>query len=116
MEEEFKKIKSSRASQDIFDDLEVKAYGEMQSFQDVAKTLVKGEQLLIVKVFDESVKDEVVKTLTRSEMDIEVQMEGKDIRIKMGQGKAEHVANALKTIKNLVDDCKKDLRMQRNKM
>ena len=72
MEDEFKSIKSSRASQDLFDDLEVKAYGEMQSFQDVAQTIVKGEQLLIIKVFDDSVKDEVVKSLTRCDMDIEV--------------------------------------------
>ena len=43
-----------------------------------------------MKVYDESVKDEVLKTLTRVDMDIEVQMEGKDIRVKMGIGKKEH--------------------------
>ena len=46
--------------------------------------------MLSVKVFDESVKEEVIKTLKRSEMDIEVSMEGKDIRVKMGLGKKEH--------------------------
>ena len=45
---------------------------------------------MTVKVFDESVKDEVLKSLTRADMDIEVQMEGKDIRVKMGLGKKEH--------------------------
>ena len=43
MEEEYSQIKSSRASADLFDDLEVKAYGEMQPFQEVAQTIVKGD-------------------------------------------------------------------------
>ena len=45
---------------------------------------------MTVKVFDESVKEEVMKSLARSEMDIDVQMEGKDIRVKMGLGKKDH--------------------------
>ena len=43
MEEQFSAIKSSRAQADLFDDVEVKAYGEMQCFQDLAQTIVKGE-------------------------------------------------------------------------
>jgi len=65
---------------------------------------------LTVKVFDESVKDEVLKALTRSNMDIEVQMEGKDIRVKMGLGKKEHVEQAMKKIKEMGDDAKKNIR------
>ena len=89
-EDDLKTIKSGRATNDVFDDLEVKAYGEMQSFGDLCQTIVRGNQILTVKVYDESVKDEVVKALNRSNMDIEVQMEGKDIRVKMGLGKKEH--------------------------
>ena len=42
-----------------------------------------------IKVFDETVKDDVLKALNRSELDIEVQMEGKDIKVKLGLGKKE---------------------------
>jgi ribosome recycling factor len=83
-------IKSGRASNDIFDELEVNAYGEMHPFGDLTQTIVRGNQVLSVKVFDESVKDEVLKSLTRCDMDIEVSMEGKDIKVKMGLGKKEH--------------------------
>ena len=72
LEDELKTIKSGRASNDIFDDLEVKAYGEFHPFGDLCQTIVRGNQLLTVKVFDESVKDEVIKALTRAELDIEV--------------------------------------------
>lgn len=99
LDEELSAIKSGRASRDIFDDLEVKAYGEMQMFCDVAQTVVQGQQNLIVKVFDESVKDEILKSLQRSEFDVNVQMEGKDIRVKLGTSRKEHIAAGLKKVK-----------------
>ena len=110
LEDQLKTVKSDRASNDIFDDIEVKAYGEFHPFGDLCQTIVRGNQILTVKVFDESVKDEVLKALTRSNMDIEVQMEGKDIRVKMGLGKKEHVEQAMKKIKEMGDDAKKNIR------
>ena len=116
LEEDLKSIKSGRASNDIFDDLEVKAYGEFHPFGDLCQTIVRGNQLLTVKVFDESVKDEVIKSLTRAELDIEVQMEGKDIKVKMGLGKKEHQAQALKKIKDLGEEYKRNVRQARQEM
>lgn len=63
LEETLANIKSGRASTKIFDDLEIKAYGETQLFVDLAQTVVQGSNNLIVKVFDEGVKDEVLKAL-----------------------------------------------------
>ena len=40
MEEELSKVNSGRASPQIFNDLEVKAYGEMYPFGDLATTVV----------------------------------------------------------------------------
>ena len=48
-------------------------------------------------------KDEVVKSLNRSEMDIEVQMEGKDIKVRLGLGKKEHTEKSLKILKTATD-------------
>jgi ribosome recycling factor len=42
LEVQLKSIKTGRATNDIFDDLEVKAYGESQKFGDLCKTIVKG--------------------------------------------------------------------------
>lgn len=56
-------IKSGRASPTIFNDIEVNAYGEKQLLGDLATTVVQGSNNLLVKVFDESVKDEVLKAL-----------------------------------------------------
>ena len=72
MEDELKAIKSGRATNDVFDDIEVKAYGEIYPFGDLCQTIVRGNQLLTEKVYDESVRDEVLKSLSRCEMDLEV--------------------------------------------
>ena len=65
-------IKSGRASPTIFNEIEVSAYGEKQLLSDLATTVVQGNNNLVVKVFDETVKDDVLKALQRSEFDMSV--------------------------------------------
>lgn len=42
LENDLKSIKSGRATGDIFDDLDVKAYGEMTKFGELCQTIVRG--------------------------------------------------------------------------
>ena len=49
----------------------VNAYGDSYPFSEIAQTIVKGSNVLLIKVFDDSVKEEVMKSLARSEMDLE---------------------------------------------
>jgi ribosome recycling factor len=63
LEEELKNVKSGRASTDIFDDIEISAYGEKHPFKDLCQTIVKGNNNLLVKIFDEAVKDDILKAL-----------------------------------------------------
>jgi ribosome recycling factor len=58
-----KLIRSGRASPNIFDHLEVMAYGEKHPFSDMCQTIVKGTNNLLVRVFDDGVKEDVIKTL-----------------------------------------------------
>ena len=90
LEEALATIRSGRATADMFDDLQVQAYGDQQDWSEVCQTIVRGTASLTVKIYDPSVKDEVVKALNQADMDMEIQMEGKDIKIKMGQAKKEH--------------------------
>lgn len=113
MEEELAQVKSGRASPTIFDHLEVNAYNEKHPFSDLCQTIVKGSNNLLVRVFDENVKDDVIKALVRSEFDVNCTMEGKDIKVKLGTSKKEHLDAALKQLKSISDDFKigvKDVR------
>lgn len=76
--------------------------------------MVQGSNNLVVKVFDEGVKDEVLKALQRSDFDLQVQLEGKDIRVKLGTNRKEQVAAALKKVKECSEYFKKDLRAARH--
>jgi len=91
-----KAVKSGRAATDIFDNIEVSVYGEKHPFSDLCQTIVKGSNNLLVRVFDENVKDDVLKALSRSELDINCTLEGKDIKVKLGTTKKETIDAALK--------------------
>lgn len=89
MEDDLKLIKSGRVAANIFEHLEVNVYNEVHPFNDLCQTIVKGNNLLHVKVFDEGVKNEVIKALSRSEYDLTCTVEGSEIKVKMGTSKKE---------------------------
>ncbi|CDW84088.1 ribosome recycling factor [Stylonychia lemnae] len=116
LQESLKAVKSGRASTDIFDDIEVTAYGEKHPFSDLCQTIVKGNNNMLVRVFDENVKDDVIKALTRSELDLNCTLEGKDIKVKLGTTKKETIDAAIKQIKSCGDDFKLALKDIRHEM
>ncbi len=111
-----KKVKTGRASPNIFDHLEITAYGEKHPFPDVCQTIVKGNNNLLVKVFDENVKDEVIKALQRSDLDLNCTMEGKDLKVKLGTTKKEILDAALKQMKEYFEEFKQDVKEVRYEM
>ena len=50
---------------------------------------MKGSQNLLIRVFDEAVKDEIIKAIARSDFDANCTLEGKDIKVKLGSSKKE---------------------------
>ena len=100
LEESLGSISSGRASPTIFNDLEVKAYGENYPLGDLAQTSVQGTNNLIVKVFDDTVKEEVLKALQRSDFELSVSVrDGSEIMVKLGTNRKEHIAAGLKKVK-----------------
>jgi len=63
LSQELSKIKSGRASPTMFDHLEITAYGEKHPFADLCQVIVKGTNLLLVRVFDDAAKEDVIKAL-----------------------------------------------------
>jgi hypothetical protein len=97
MTDELKQIRSGRASPTIFDHLEITTYGEKHPFSDLCQVIVKGSNLLLVRVFDDASKEDVIKALQRvQDFDLNVTVEGKDLKVKLGTSKKEHVDGAMK--------------------
>ena len=63
LEEALKQVKSGRASPTMFDHIEVTAYGEKHPFSDLCQVIVKGTNLLLIRVFDDNAKEDVIKAL-----------------------------------------------------
>ena len=97
MDEALKQIRTGRAAPNMFDHLEVTAYGEKHPFSDLCQVIVKGSNQLLVRVFDDAAKEDVIKALQRAQdFDMNVTVEGKDIKVKLGTSKKEHQDAALK--------------------
>ena len=69
-----------------------------------------------MKVFDETVKDEVIKALQRSDFELNVRIDGKDIHVKLGTSRKEHAVAGLKKVKEYEEAFKKQARDERHKI
>ena len=117
MDEALKEIKSGRASPNMFDHMEIVAYGEKHPFADLCQVIVKGINNLLVRVFDEAAKDDVIRALQRSQdYDMNVTVEGKDLKVKLGTSKKEHIDAALKQVKAAHDDFKREVKDVRHEI
>lgn len=111
LDEALKQVKSGRASSNMFDHMEVTTYGEKHPFSDLCQVIVKGTNLLLIRVFDDNAKEDVIKTLQRAQdFDMSVTVEGKDLKVKLGTSKKEHMDAALKQVKAAHDEFKKEVK------
>lgn len=99
----------------MFDDVEVKAYGETHYLKDLATASLQGTNTILVKVFDDTVREEVLKSLNRLDMDKNVIMEGKEIKVKLGTSRKELIAAGLKKVKEANEEYKRNIRDARHK-
>ena len=101
----------------MFDHLEITAYGEKHPFADLCQVIVKGSNQLLVRVFDDAAKEDVIKSLQRAQdYDMNVTVEGKDIKVKLGTSKKEHQDAALKQVKAAHEDFKREIKEVRHAM
>lgn len=99
----------------MFDHLEITAYGEKHPFSDLCQVIVKGTNLLLVRVFDDAAKDDVIKALQRAQdFDMNVTVEGKDLKVKLGTSKKEHMDAALKQVKAAHEEFKRQVKELRH--
>ena len=67
-------------------------------------------------MFDDNAKEDIIKALQRSEMDLNCTTEGKDLKVKLGTTKREHIEAALKQVKQCLDEFKRNVKQVRHEM
>jgi ribosome recycling factor len=81
LEDEFKTIRTGRASAALFDNIRVDYYDQKVPLNQVATISVPEARLVIIQPWDRSVLSEIEKAIQKSELSVNPNNDGKVIRI-----------------------------------
>ncbi len=81
MENQFKRLKSGKASPDLVDNVRIDYYGTETPLSQLANISVPEPRILVIKAFDNSVLPEIEKAIIRSDLGLNPQNDGKIIRL-----------------------------------
>ena len=81
LNEELRGVRTGRASAGLVDQLKVEAYGAPTMLKALASITVPEPRMIMVKPFDPSVINDIVKAIQKSEIGITPQSDGKIIRL-----------------------------------
>jgi len=107
--ESLDEIKRYRASPNMFDKVVVQAYGDYSDLRDLGQTIIRGENNVLISVYDETIKESVMKAIMLHDPDLECSIEGKYISVKMAKTRAENRDVIVNQAKTKYNDFKQDL-------
>ena len=81
LQDEFKTLRGSRASQALFEKIRVDYYGNKVPLNQVATISIPEARLVIIQPWDRSVLSEIEKAIQKSELSVNPNNDGKVIRI-----------------------------------
>jgi ribosome recycling factor len=121
LEDEFKTIRTGRASAALFDNIRVEYYEQKVPLNQVATISVPEARLVIIQPWDRSVLPEIEKAIQKSELSVNPANDGKVIRISippLTEERRKELANVAKgiaeksrvTIRNIRRDTNEELK------
>lgn len=115
LQDALKELKKYRASPNMFDEVQVQAYGSKHDLSELGQTIVRGENNLLVSVYDDTVKEAVMKAIMIYDPELECSVEGKYISVKMAKTRAENREKIVEEAKSKHADYKSELGRERAK-
>ena len=111
--EEFRGVRTGRASAGLVDQLKVEAYGAPTPLKSLASITVPEPRMIMVKPFDPSVLNDIVKAIQKSEIGITPQSDGKIIRLAVPPLSEERRKQMVKKVRAMGEDAKTAIRQIR---
>ena len=108
--EEFRGVRTGRASAGLVDMLKVDAYGAPTPLKSLASITVPEPRMIMVKPFDPSVLNDIVKAIQKSEIGITPQSDGKIIRLAVPPLSEERRKQMVKMVKEYGEKAKVTIR------
>jgi ribosome recycling factor len=103
LQEEFKTLRGSRASQALFEKIRVDYYGNKVPLNQVATISIPEARLVIIQPWDRSVLAEIEKAIQKSELSVNPNNDGKVIRISIPPLTEERRKDLVKLTKNTAE-------------
>ena len=110
LQEEFKTLRGSRASQALFEKIRVDYYGNKVPLNQVATISIPEARLVIIQPWDRSVLSEIEKAIQKSELSVNPNNDGKVIRIAIPPLTEERRKDLVKVAKNTAEQSRVSVR------
>jgi ribosome recycling factor len=112
-EKELRGLRTGRATTALIDYIKVDYYGNPTDLKSLAAVSVPEPNQLLVKPFDPSSKNEIIKAIERADLGLNPMSEGTSIRINVPAPSAERRQQIVGQIKKMAEDTKVAVRNER---
>ncbi|NVL91000.1 MAG: ribosome recycling factor [Desulfobacterales bacterium] len=110
LKNEFKKVRTGRASVALFEGIKVNYYGTLTPLNQIASLTVPESRLIVIKPWDQSVIGEIEKEILKSELGLTPMNDGKVIRISMPPLTEERRKELVKVVRKIAEGHKVSIR------
>ncbi|MBW1676711.1 MAG: ribosome recycling factor [Deltaproteobacteria bacterium] len=110
LKNEFKRIRTGRASLALFEGIKVSYYGTPTPLNQVASLSVPESRLIVIQPWDQSVISEIEKEILKSELGLTPMSDGKLIRIPIPPLTEERRRDLVKVVGKIAEEHKVSIR------
>lgn len=118
MKEEFKSIRTGRATPGLVENIKVSCYGSLTPIKQLAGIAAPEPQLIVISPYDPSILKDIEKTIQQSELGLTTNSDGKVIRIPIPPLSGDRREKIVTQIKELTEENKisiRNIRREANK-
>ena len=113
LKREFKRIRTGRASTALLDGIRVDCYDTQMPLEQVASISAPESRLIIIQPWDQSIVEDIEKSILKSELGLTPMNDGKIIRISIPPLTEERRKELAKLAKKMAEDSKISIRSHR---
>jgi ribosome recycling factor len=113
LQDEFKTLRGSRASQALFEKIRVDYYGQKTPINQVATISIPEARQVIIQPWDRSVLGEIEKAIQKSELSVNPNNDGKVIRINIPPLTEDRRKELVKLTKSMAENARVAIRNHR---
>ena len=110
LKNEFKKVRTGRASLALFEGIKVSYYGTPTPLNQVASLSVPESRLIVIQPWDQSVIGEIEKEILRSELGLTPMNDGKVIRVPIPPLTEERRKELVKVVHKIAEEHRVSIR------